>query len=36
MALSGGTQYFDGKIDDVKIFERILSDTEILQLATGF
>jgi hypothetical protein len=36
MALSGGTQYFDGKIDGVKIFERSLSDTEILQLATGF
>ena len=33
MALAGGIQFFDGKIDDVKIFERVLSEPEILQLA---
>ena len=29
MALAGGIQFFAGKIDDVKIFDRALSDTEI-------
>jgi len=29
MAYLGGIQFFDGKIDDVKIFERTLSDTEV-------
>ena len=33
MAYSGGLQFFDGKIDDVKIFDRALSDTEISLLA---
>jgi hypothetical protein len=29
-------QYFDGKIDDVKIFDKALSEAQILQLATDF
>ena len=36
MAYLGGIQFFDGKIDDVKIFERVLSEAQILQLATDF
>jgi len=34
MAYLGGIQFFAGKIDDVKIFGRVLSEAEILQLAT--
>jgi len=36
MAYIGGIQFFDGKIDDVKIFERVLTELEIAQLASDF
>ena len=36
MAYLGGIQFFNGKIDDVKIFERVLSEAQMLQLATDF
>jgi len=36
MTYLGGIQFFDGKIDDVKIFERVLSEAEIAQLASDF
>ena len=36
MAYTGGLQFFDGKIDDVKIFNRALSEIEVLRLAITF
>jgi hypothetical protein len=36
MAYMGGIQLFDGKMGDVKIFDRVLSDAELLQLASDF
>lgn len=32
---SGGLQYFDGKIDDIRIYERALSETEVSALVDG-
>jgi len=32
----GAPAFFNGAIDDVKIFERVLSEAQILQLATNF
>jgi len=29
-----GEQYFDGKIDDVRVFDRVVSEAEISQLAS--
>jgi hypothetical protein len=36
MAYNGGIQFFEGMIDEVKIFNRVLSDAELLQLASDF
>jgi hypothetical protein len=31
----GGTDYYDGKIDDLRIYNRVLNDSEIVNLAGG-
>jgi len=36
MAFMGGIQFFDGMMDEVKVFGRVLSEEEILGLATNF